>query len=203
MPLLTEQDIYLFREGTHATLYNSLGCHLRDEGGAHFAVWAPNARAVSVIGDWNGWQPGVDVMNPRWDSSGIWECDVAQAKRGHGYKYAITNVHGSHEERADPMAFFSEVAPNTASKAWTLEYEWKDRDWMAERKTRNAMDAPFAIYELHLGSWRRNHENAMPTYREIAQPLAEYMGWLGFTHVELMPITEHPFYGSWGYQTTG
>jgi len=203
MPLLTEQDIYLFREGTHATLYNSLGCHLRDEGGAHFAVWAPNARAISVIGDWNGWQPGVDVMNPRWDSSGIWECDVAQAKRGHGYKYAITNVHGSREDRADPMALYSEVAPNTASKAWTLEYEWHDQEWMVERKTRNAMDAPFAVYELHLGSWRRNGSNAMPTYREVAQPLAEYMGWLGFTHVELMPITEHPFYGSWGYQTTG
>jgi 1,4-alpha-glucan branching enzyme len=203
MPLLTEQDIYLFREGTHATLYNALGCHLAPQGGAHFAVWAPNARAVSVIGDWNGWRPGVDVLHPRWDSSGIWEADVPQVRAGHAYKYAITNVHGAKEDRADPMAFFSEVAPSTASRAWRLDYEWNDAAWMAERKARNAMDAPFAIYELHLGSWRRGSGNAMPTYREIAQPLAEYMGWLGFTHVELMPITEHPFYGSWGYQTTG
>ena len=203
MPLLTEQDIYLFREGTHATLYNSLGCQLREGGGARFAVWAPNARAISVIGDWNGWKPGVDVMNPRWDSSGIWECDVPQVRHGHGYKFAITNVHGAKEDRADPMALYSEVAPSTASKAWRLDYDWGDAQWMSDRKTRNAMDAPFAIYELHLGSWRRNANNDMPTYRDIAQPLAEYMNWLGFTHVELMPITEHPFYGSWGYQTTG
>jgi 1,4-alpha-glucan branching enzyme len=203
MPLLTEQDIYLFREGTHATLYNSLGCQLREGGGAHFAVWAPNARAISVIGDWNGWEPGADVMNPRWDSSGIWECDIPAVRQGHAYKYAITNVHGTKEDRADPMAFFSEIAPSTASKAWRLDYEWQDDEWMRERKTRNAMDAPFAIYELHLGSWRRNSANDMPTYREVAPQLAEYMNWLGFTHVELMPITEHPFYGSWGYQTTG
>jgi 1,4-alpha-glucan branching enzyme len=203
MPLLTEQDIYLFREGTHATLYNSLGCQLREGGGAHFAVWAPNARAISVIGDWNGWQPGADVMNPRWDSSGIWECDIPAVRQGHAYKYAITNVHGTKEDRADPMAFFSEVPPSTASKAWRLDYQWHDAQWMRERKERNAMDAPFAIYELHLGSWRRNSANDMPTYREVAPQLAEYMNWLGFTHVELMPITEHPFYGSWGYQTTG
>jgi 1,4-alpha-glucan branching enzyme len=203
MPLLTEQDIYLFREGTHATLYNGLGCHLAEGGGAHFAVWAPNARAVSVIGDWNGWKAGVDRMNPRWDSSGIWECDVPEVRQGMAYKYAITNVHGAHEERADPMAFAAEVAPNTASRAWRLDYEWQDDAWMQARKTANAMDAPFSIYELHLGSWRRNSANEMPTYREVAQPLAEYMNWLGFTHVELMPITEHPFYGSWGYQTTG
>jgi 1,4-alpha-glucan branching enzyme len=203
MPLLTEQDIYLFREGTHATLYNGLGCQLREGGGAHFAVWAPNARGISVIGDWNGWRPGVNVMNPRWDSSGIWECDVPQVRHGMAYKYAITNVHGTKEDRADPMAFCSEVPPNTASKAWRLDYEWHDQQWMSERRTKNAMDAPFAIYELHLGSWRRNSGNDLPTYREIAPQLAEYMNWLGFTHVELMPITEHPFYGSWGYQTTG
>jgi len=201
--MLTEHDIYLFKEGTHANLYRKLGCQLSPEGGAHFAVWAPNARAISVIGDWNGWEPGADVMNPRWDSSGIWECDIPAVRQGHAYKYAITNVHGTKEDRADPMAFFSEIAPSTASKAWRLDYEWQDDEWMRERKTRNAMDAPFAIYELHLGSWRRNSANDMPTYREVAPQLAEYMNWLGFTHVELMPITEHPFYGSWGYQTTG
>jgi len=115
--LLTEQDIYLFREGTHASLYRKLGCHLRREAGAHFAVWAPNARAISVVGDWNGWRRDVDVLQPRWDSSGIWEADIAGVKRGQAYKYAITNAHGHVEDRADPFAFHSEVPPHTASRA--------------------------------------------------------------------------------------
>jgi 1,4-alpha-glucan branching enzyme len=203
MEVLTEHDIYLFKEGTHATLYNKLGCQLGEAGGAHFAVWAPNARAISVIGDWNGWQAGVDVMTARWDHSGIWEADVPEVKRGQAYKYAITNVHGTREDRADPYAFYCEVPPANASKAWRLEYQWNDAQWMQGRARHNAMDAPFAIYELHLGSWRRDAANALPTYRDIATPLAEYAQWMGFTHVELMPITEHPFYGSWGYQTTG
>ena len=201
--LLTEHDIYLFREGTHATLYRSLGCHLAPRGGGHFAVWAPNARAISVIGDWNDWKAGVDVLQPRWDHSGIWEADVPKVRRGQTYKYAITNVHGTREDRADPYAFYGEVAPASASRAWTLEYEWGDGEWMSGRAKRNAMEAPFSVYEVHLGSWRRDSDNALPTYRDIAKPLAEYARWLGFTHVELMPITEHPFYGSWGYQTTG
>jgi len=200
---LTEHDIYLFREGTHAKLYRKLGCHLALGGGAHFAVWAPNAKAVSVIGDWNGWRPGADVLKPRWDHSGIWEADVGAVQPGQAYKYAITTVHGSREDRADPMAFYAEVAPASASRAWTLEYEWQDGEWMRHRARRNALDAPFAVYEVHLGSWRRSSQERLPSYREIAQPLAEYVAWLGFTHVELMPITEHPFYGSWGYQTTG
>ncbi len=201
--MLTEHDIYLFREGTHANLYRKLGCHLVRGGGAHFAVWAPNAKAVSVIGDWNGWRPGADVLNPRWDHSGIWEADVAAVRPGQAYKYAITTVHGTREDRADPMAFYAEVAPRSASRAWALDYDWGDGDWMATRAKSNAMGAPHSVYEVHLGSWRRNAGGELPTYREIAQPLAEYVGWLGFTHVELMPITEHPFYGSWGYQTTG
>jgi 1,4-alpha-glucan branching enzyme len=204
MPMLTEQDIYLFREGTHSTLYRSLGCHLLpDNGGAHIAVWAPNAREVSVIGDWNGWRRGVDVMKPRWDSSGIWEAHVPQVQRGQTYKFAIRTAHGHVEDRADPFAFYNEVPPATASRAWTLEYGWGDRQWMETRHAHNAMDAPMSIYELHVGSWRRGSNDRLPTYREIAVPLAEYVRWLGFTHVELMPITEHPFYGSWGYQTTG
>jgi 1,4-alpha-glucan branching enzyme len=203
MAMLTEHDIYLFREGTHAKLYRKLGCQLQPGGGARFGVWAPNAKAVSVIGDWNGWRPGVDVLSPRWDHSGIWEADVAQVQHGQAYKYAITTVHGSREDRADPMAFFAEVAPRSASRAWALDYDWGDGAWMGARAQRNALDAPCAVYELHLGSWRRNANGDLPTYRDIAQPLAEYVGWLGFTHVELMPITEHPFYGSWGYQTTG
>jgi len=200
---LTEHDIYLFREGTHAKLYRKLGCHLVPGRGAHFAVWAPNAKAVSVIGDWNGWRPGADVLKPRWDHSGIWEADVGAVQPGQAYKYSITTVHGSREDRADPMAFFAEVAPRSASRAWALDYDWGDGAWMAERAKKNALDAPCSAYELHLGSWRRNASGDLPTYREIAEPLAEYVGWLGFTHVELMPITEHPFYGSWGYQTTG
>src|SRR5687768_9697679 len=203
MAWLSEQDIYLFKEGTHATLYRRMGCQLRPDGGAHFAVWAPNAREISVIGDWNGWRRGVDVLSPRWDASGIWEADVPQVKRGQAYKYAITNRHGRVEDRADPFAFHNEVPPSTASRAWSLEHEWQDDEWMRTRREKNALDAPQSVYELHLGSWRRSAEGQLPTYREIAQPLAEYMRWLGFTHVELMPITEHPFYGSWGYQTTG
>jgi 1,4-alpha-glucan branching enzyme len=203
MAMLTEHDIYLFREGTHANLYRKLGCQLAPEGGAHFAVWAPNARAISVIGDWNGWKPGVDVLHPRWDQSGIWEADVGGVRAGAAYKYSITNVHGQREDRADPLAFYSEVAPASASRAWPLDYEWNDGEWMRTRAKHNAMEAPFAVYEVHLGSWRRASWDRLPTYREIAGPLAEYVQWLGFTHVELMPITEHPFYGSWGYQTTG
>src|SRR5512140_480175 len=123
-PMLTEQDIYLFREGTHSTLFRSMGCHLRPEGGAAFAVWAPNAREISVIGDWNGWQRGVDVLKPRWDSSGIWEADVLNVQRGQTYKYAIRTTHGHVEDRADPFAFYNEVPPATASRAATLEDGW-------------------------------------------------------------------------------
>ena len=204
MKMLSPQDIYLFREGTHAALYDTMGCQMQPGGdGAHFAVWAPNAREVSVIGDWNGWRRGVDRLHPRWDSSGIWEADVAGVKRGQAYKFSLVNAHGHAEDRADPFAFHTEVPPATGSRAWSLEYEWNDGHWMADRRAKNALDAPFSMYELHLGSWRRSHQDRLPTYREIAPQLAEYMKWLGFTHVELMPITEHPFYGSWGYQTTG
>ena len=200
---LTDNDIYLFREGTHARLYRSLGCHLGTGGkGARFAVWAPNAKAVHVIGDWNGWRSGKDELKPRRDDSGIWEGEVAAVKRGQPYKFAITNAHGHIEERADPYAFYTEVAPATASRAWSLEYEWGDAEWMARRRAANSPDAPHTVYEVHLGSWRREGDR-MPSYREIAAPLAEYARSMGFTHVELMPITEHPFYGSWGYQTTG
>jgi 1,4-alpha-glucan branching enzyme len=200
---LTDNDIYLFREGTHARLYRSLGCHLGAAGkGARFAVWAPNAKAVHVIGDWNGWKPGKDELKARWDHSGIWEGEVAAVKRGQPYKYAITNAHGHVEERADPYAFYAELAPATASRAWSLEYDWGDADWMARRRAANSPEAPLSIYEVHLGSWRREGDR-IPSYREVAAPLAEYARSMGFTHVELMPITEHPFYGSWGYQTTG
>jgi 1,4-alpha-glucan branching enzyme len=201
--VLTDQDIYLFREGTHSYLGSKLGCNLVPGSGAHFAVWAPNAKAVSVIGDWNGWRGGEDVLAPRADGSGIWEGAAAGVQRGQAYKYRITSrVDDFVVEKADPYAVCSELPPATASRAWTLEYEWRDSAWMNSRASRNGLDAPMSIYELHAGSWRRK-DGGFLDYRELAHALADYVQDLGFTHVELMPVTEHPFYGSWGYQTTG
>jgi len=202
--VLTDQDIYLFREGTHSQLYSKLGCRVLEPGaGAHFAVWAPNAAAVSVIGDWNGWRAGEDPLSQRADESGIWEGAAKAVQRGQGYKYhIISRVGGYVVEKADPYGVFCELPPATASRVWTLEYEWKDSEWMAARARRNGLDAPMSIYELHAGSWRRRDGNFL-NYRDLAHALADYLQELGFTHVELMPVTEHPFYGSWGYQTTG
>ncbi len=201
--MLTEQDIYLFREGTHASLFDELGCHLQAGGGASFAVWAPNAAKVSVIGDWNGWGAREDVLAPRWDGSGIWEGSVPQVQHGQAYKYRIVSRWNDFTaEKADPVGFLCEAPPATASRAWSLEWEWNDGDWMASRGERDGLAAPISIYEAHLGSWRRKDGNFL-NYRELAHELAQYLRDTGFTHVELMPITEHPFYGSWGYQTTG
>jgi 1,4-alpha-glucan branching enzyme len=200
---VSEEDIYFFREGSHAGLYRFLGCHLSLEGSAHFAVWAPDAAAVSVIGDWNGWTAGATPLAPRTDGSGIWEAVVQGVRGGHAYKYRIVSRMGGRVlEKADPVGFFSEVPPATASRAWSLDYEWRDGAWMGARAERNGLDAAMVIYEVHLGSWRRK-DGAFLNYRELAHALAEYLCDLAFTHVELMPITEHPFYGSWGYQTTG
>ena len=197
------QDAYLFREGTHARLYDFLGCHVRPAGGASFAVWAPNAEAVSVIGDWNYWSGDADPLQLRDDGTGIWEGSVGAAQPGQTYKYRIrSRFNGYVVDKADPVAFYAEHAPATASRIWSLDYEWKDDAWMASRGARNALDAPMSTYELHLGSWRRK-DGEFLGYREMAHQLAEYMQKMGFTHVELMPVTEHPFYGSWGYQTTG
>jgi 1,4-alpha-glucan branching enzyme len=202
--MLTDQDIYLFREGTNARLYNQLGSRMLPDGsGAHFAVWAPNANAVSVIGDWNGWNAKFHPLAARSDQSGIWEGDVPGVQLGQGYKYHInSNVNGYSVEKADPFSVFSELPPATASRVWNLDYRWNDQEWMASRSDRNGLSAPMSTYELHLGSWRRRNGN-FQNYRDLAHSLGDYMIDLGFTHVELMPITEHPFYGSWGYQTTG
>lgn len=201
--MMSAHDIYLFREGTHTQLYDQLGCHLRPEGGADFAVWAPNAESVSVIGDWNHWAGGADPLAPRTDGSGIWNGFAAHAARGQGYKYRILSRHGNYAvDKADPFAFYAEAPPATASRIWSLEHDWADAQWMATRGAHNALDAPMSIYEVHLGSWRRKHGDFLG-YREVAHLLADYVIEMGFTHVELMPITEHPFYGSWGYQTTG
>jgi len=207
--LLTEHDIYLFKEGTHSRLYEKFGCELGEyEGiaGAYFSVWAPNAKRVSAVGDWNGWKQGADPLTVREDGSGIWEGFVAGVTHGQAYKYFIESLVGGYQvEKADPFAFCAEAPPQTGSRAWNINYEWGDAAWMAARHGANALDAPMSIYELHLGSWRRVPEeaNRFLGYREISLPLAEYVREMGFTHVELMPITEHPFYGSWGYQTTG
>ncbi len=202
--MLTDHDIYLFREGTHGRLYRHLGGQLSDTAGASFALWAPNAQRVSVIGDFNGWDPSAHRLDARADGSGIWEGNVSAAQRGQAYKYNIVSSLGGYTvDKADPLAFFAEVPPATGSRLWTLEYEWGDGAWMQHRRAHNALDAPISIYELHFGSWRRGDDRRLPTYRDIAAQLADYVAGLGFTHVELMPITEHPFYGSWGYQTTG
>ena len=207
--MLTEHDIYLFKEGTHARLYEKFGCHLGERdgvAGAHFAVWAPNAQRVAAIGDWNGWDARMHPLQLRDDGSGVWEGFVPGVVRGQAYKYRIESRLGGYQvDKADPFAFLAEAPPRTGSRAWSLEYEWGDAQWMAARGAANGLAAPMSVYEMHLGSWRRVPEDAnrFLSYREIAQPLAEYVHELGFTHVELMPITEHPFYGSWGYQTTG
>jgi 1,4-alpha-glucan branching enzyme len=201
--LLTDHDVYLLKEGTHGRLYEKLGCHLRD-GGAHFAVWAPNARAVAVIGDFNGWRGDAHPLAARHDSSGVWEGFVQGVARGHAYKFRIAGMRaGFVADKADPFAFHAQTPPETASRAWSLEYEWADGEWMARRGAANALHAPMSVYEVHLGSWRRAEDGRFLSYRDSAHRLADYVREMGFTHVELLPITEHPFYGSWGYQTTG
>ena len=201
--MLGDQDVYLFREGTHSRLYHTMGCLLRDRLAA-FAVWAPNASRVAVIGSFNAWNATANPLVPRSDGSGVWEGTAPGVARGDTYKYRVVSSDGRYEiDKADPFALYAEVPPLTASRVWTLDYEWGDAGWMAERRAHNALDAPISIYEVHLGSWRRDEPGRFPTYRDIAVPLAEYARDQGFTHVELLPITEHPFYGSWGYQTTG
>ncbi len=202
---LGEQDIYLFQEGTHARLHHKLGAHLRPGGqdGADFAVWAPNAERVSVIGAWNDWNPDADPLSRRADGSGLWQGTAAGARHGQSYKYRIVSKHrGFTVDKADPYAVCAELPPQTASRLWSLDYDWQDAEWMRTRAARNALDAPVAIYEMHPGSWKRKDGHFL-NYRELAHAVADYALDLGFTHVELMPITEHPFYGSWGYQTTG
>jgi 1,4-alpha-glucan branching enzyme len=200
----TDQDIYLFREGTHERLYTLLGCQLAADGrGAHFGVWAPNAESVSVIGEFNGWNPDASPLAVRADGSGVWEGEVAGALHGQAYKYRIrSHIDRYVVDKADPLSLHGELPPATASRIWSLQYDWSDAEWLASRAARNRLDAPISIYEVHLGSWRRK-DGRFLSYRELAHALCEYVTELGFTHVELMPITEHPFYGSWGYQTTG
>jgi len=205
---LSPDDVYLFNEGSHTRLYRKLGAHWQPHGdppGTRFAVWAPNAREVSVVGDFNHWEPGAHPLEPR-EASGIWEGFIAGVEKGATYKYHIRAQQGGHQvEKADPFGFRHEHPPATASVVWDLEYEWGDSEWMEARRERNRGEAPISVYEVHLGSWRRDPDDPerMRGYRELARELADYVVEQGFTHVELLPIMEHPFYGSWGYQTTG
>jgi 1,4-alpha-glucan branching enzyme len=198
--VLSDLDVHLFNEGTHTHLYEHLGAQILDEG-VHFAVWAPNATAVSVVGDFNGWDANVDRMYPT--NSGIWKANVDSAHVGNTYKYAIRTRDGATAERADPFAFLAEVPPKTASVVWDSDYEWNDAGWVGDRARHQAHDAPLSIYEVHLGSWRKQPSGDSLSYREIAAPLAAYLNELGYTHAEFMPVSEHPYYPSWGYQVTG
>ncbi len=206
--LLTEEDIFLFNQGTHYRLYNKLGAHpirVHGEAGTYFAVWAPNAESVSVIGDFNEWSPGRNPLSPR-ASSGIWEGFHRDIGPGALYKFRIrSRVQSYTVDKADPFAFSAEVPPRTASRVTELSFDWHDASWMEHRGQANALSSPISVYEMHLGSWRRvpEEKNRPLTYREMAPRLADYLVDMGFTHVEFLPVMEHPFYGSWGYQTTG
>jgi len=206
--LLTDDDIYLFNEGSHYRLYEKLGSHpVTADGvaGTYFAVWAPNAEQVCLMGDFNGWSHDSHPLCPR-GQSGIWEGFVPGVGQGAVYKYHIvSHYNGYRVDKADPFGLYHQIPPETASVVWQTGYDWGDGEWRRERHRRNALEAPIAIYELHLGSWMRVPEEGdrWLTYRELAPKLAEYLPRLGFTHVEFLPVMEHPFYGSWGYQSTG
>jgi 1,4-alpha-glucan branching enzyme len=206
--LLTEDDIYLFNEGNHFRLYEKLGAHVANNAktqGTYFAVWAPNAAQVSVMGDFNDWNQIRHPLRPR-GQSGIWEGLVPGIEKGVLYKYYILSRQNNYRvDKADPFAFFNQIAPEKASVIWDLQYSWQDQEWSALRECQNAFEAPMSIYELHLGSWQRvpEEDDRSLTYRELAPRLADYLQRMGFTHVEFLPVMEHPFYGSWGYQTLG
>jgi 1,4-alpha-glucan branching enzyme len=206
--LFTDFDINLFKAGKHYRLYEKFGSHittLDGEEGTYFAVWAPSAKAVSVTGDFNFWLEGDHHLNVRWDGSGIWEGFIPNVKKGSVYKYKIQSSENDViTEKADPFARRCEHPPKTASVVWEDEYKWQDKKWMKNRKKNNALDAPFSVYEVHLGSWKKQiEENRFLSYNELAEELVNYVADMNFTHVEFMPIMEYPYDPSWGYQLTG
>ena len=206
--LFTDFDIDLFKAGKHFRLYEKLGAHLIEVDGVkgvYFAVWAPSARSVSVVGDFNYWIQGEHPLQVRWDSSGIWEGFIPGIEKGTTYKYKIqSNNGGIVTEKADPFAFYCEKPPHTASVIWDLDHKWKDKKWMDTRKDHNSLDKPYSVYEVHLGSWKRHGtENRFLTYLEFAEDLVSYVKETGFTHVEFMPVMEYPYDPSWGYQLVG
>ncbi|MGH9298879.1 MAG: alpha-amylase family glycosyl hydrolase, partial [Acidimicrobiales bacterium] len=201
-PVLSPVDLHLFNEGRHFQLYDHFGAHILDGGGTSFAVWAPNAERVSVLCDKNGWKPRIDELEPQ-GSSGIWAGALPGLRSGSLYKYRIEPRVGRGRDKSDPVAFESECPPLTASVVSDLSYEWNDGGWMADRAKVQAESEPMSIYEVHLGSWQRKPDGSYYGYTELAERLADHIGRHGFTHVELLPVMEHPYYGSWGYQTSG
>jgi len=207
--LLTEEDVTNYQNGTNYQLYKKFGSHsiqVHDVWGMYFCVWVPNATSVSVKGHFNNWNDHEYELNPRWDKSGIWEGFIPHFKLGEAYKYHIVGYAKRKLDKGDPFANFWEKRPHTASITWDMYYEWKDEIWMKTRKKKNATDAPWSVYEVHLASWQRpdkNDEESYNTYDEIRERLVPYVKEMGFTHVEFMPVMEHPFDGSWGYQCTG
>jgi len=208
MSLLTDHDLYLFNEGSHFRLYDKLGARVvthAGTSGTYFAVWAPNGEQVSVIGDFNGWDKRSHRLSPK-GQSGIWEGFFPGVAKGTLFKYHIVSrFHGYRVDKADPFSIFNETPPKTASIVWDLDYHWGDHEWMASRRQHNALDKPMATYEMHVGSWRRvlAEGNRSLSYRELATQLADYLQQMGYTHVEFLPVMDHPFFGSWGYQITG
>jgi 1,4-alpha-glucan branching enzyme len=206
---LTDQDIYLFKQGNHFKLYEKLGAHpvtVSGEKGTLFSVWAPNAEKVSVMGDFNGWDKNSHHLRMREDGSGIWEGFIPGVGAGSAYKYHIVSrYHNYRVDKGDPFSFYWQPPPQTASVVWPLDYEWNDDEWMEHRNSSNSLTGPMSIYEVHPGSWRRVPEegNRSLMYREMAEYLPGYLKEMEFTHVEFLPVMEHPFYGSWGYQTVG
>ena len=207
LTLMTDFDIELFRSGNHYKLYEKMGAFPKEEAGVagtYFCVWAPSAAAVEVIGDWNHWSGHEDQLFVRWDSSGVWEGFVPGAKAGDRYKYRIrSKIGGQVLDKADPYAKRSEIPPKTASIIADLQYKWKDKTWMKNRTQHNALDKPYAVYEVHLGSWMHDATGKSITYKEMASKLVTYVKDMGFTHVELLPIMAFPYEPSWGYQVTG
>lgn len=207
--LLTDFDIHLFRSGKHFKLHEKLGSHLmkfNGKSGAYFAVWAPNAKSVSVIGNFNYWDAGTHKLNPRWDESGIWEGFFPGIEKGEAYKYAIHSITGELLEKADPFALYCEPPPLTASIVWQPEYKWHDEKWLSKRREAPpGTPKPYSVYEIHIGSWKKvlRDNNRSLNYGELARDLVSYVKDMGFTHVEFLPVMEHPFFGSWGYQLTG
>jgi 1,4-alpha-glucan branching enzyme len=207
--MLTEGDVKNYQQGTHYSLYEKFGSHsiqVNNVWGIYFCVWAPNGTSVSVIGNFNNWQPHQYELNPRWDNSGIWEGFIPGFKLGEVYKYHIVGYKKRELDKGDPFANFWEKRPDTASITWDMYYEWKDKAWMKKRKKHNSLDAPWSVYEVHLASWQRpdkHNEESYNSYDQIRERLVPYVKEMGFTHVELMPVMEHPFDGSWGYQCTG
>ena len=207
--ILYDDDVETFQRGTHYSLYKKFGCKqltVLGKQGYYFCVWAPNATKVSVVGNFNHWDAAAHPLEPRWDNSGIWEGFIPELPKGELYKYHITGFKGRITVKGDPFAHFWERRPATSTITWNLEYEWKDDEWMKGRKKKNALDAPWSVYEVHLASWMRPdplNEETYNTYEQITERLVPYVKELGFTHVELMPVMEHPFDGSWGYQCTG